>query len=205
MSEPKSVTLWLNDLKAGNVDAADRLWQRYYESLVRLAARKLRHGSRRVADEEDVVVTAFASFFRGVAEGRFPRLDDRDDLWQVLVMITARKAANLIKHNQRLKRGADQVRGDSVWNGGFESRAAFECVIDNQPTPEFAHEVGEELERLLGALPDEVLKRVALAKMEGFTNDEIAGQLGVKTRTVERKLNLIRACWLEGAGDESPL
>jgi RNA polymerase sigma factor (sigma-70 family) len=192
-----SVTQWLQDLRAGQSFATGQLWQRYYERLVRLAAHSLRNSPRRVADEEDVAIAAFASFCRGATEGRFPRLQDRDDLWQVLVMLTLRKAANQLKHDRRQKRGHEQVRGESVWKALGEDTAGIDSVVGREPTPEFALEVAEECERLLTGLGDDVLRRVAVAKMEGYTNGEIAAQLGVKLRTVERKLKLIRELWVE--------
>ncbi|QDU25094.1 ECF sigma factor [Anatilimnocola aggregata] len=191
-----SVTMWLQDLQAGEAVAAGRIWQRYYERLVRLAAHKLRTAPRRVADEEDVVLNAFDSFCRGVNGGRFPRLDDRDDLWQVLVMLTARKAINQAKHDQRQKRGGGLTRGESVFSGtSDEPVAGIDQVVGGEPTPEFAQQVGEEFDQLLASLNDETLRRIALAKLEGYTNDEIAAQLGVRTRTIERKLSLIRDLW----------
>ncbi len=76
-----------------------------------MASRKLGDLPRRVADEEDVVLSAFHDFLRGVEEGRFTRLDDREDLWQVLVMLTERKAIGLRRKTQAEKRGGGQVRG----------------------------------------------------------------------------------------------
>ncbi len=90
-SDPPSVTLWLDQLKAGESAAAGQLWQRYVERLIRLASRKLGDLPKRVADEEDVVLSAFHGFLQGVEDGRFSRLDDRDDLWQVLAMLTERQ------------------------------------------------------------------------------------------------------------------
>ena len=84
------------------------------ERLIRLASRKLGDLPRRVADEEDVVLSAFNDFLRGVEDGRFTRLDDRDDLWQVLVMLTERKAIGLRRHDPGEKRGGGQVRGESA-------------------------------------------------------------------------------------------
>ena len=87
-----SVTEWLNDLKkSGDPVAGQRIWQRYVAQLVRVAHRKLGKSSRRMADEEDVVAAAFASFFRGVEGEQFASLDDRDDLWQVLLILTERR------------------------------------------------------------------------------------------------------------------
>jgi DNA-directed RNA polymerase specialized sigma24 family protein len=192
-----SITQWIGDLRGGRSVASEKLWERYYVRLVGLARKKLRDVPRRVSDEEDVVVKAFHSFCAGAAEGRFPKLGDRDDLWQVLVVLTARKAADQLKHQYRQKRGAELVRGDSLrledMNG--EQRALIDQVAGSEPTPEFALQLTEECERLLAQLNDETLRSVALAKMDGYTNDEIAERLNVKTRTIERKLSLIRDIW----------
>jgi hypothetical protein len=115
MSDPGSITALIRKLQHGESVAAGGLWERYYEKLIYLARNKLRSSPRRVADEEDVVVTAFDAFLRGVEAKRFPRLDDRSDLWHVLVMLTARKAANQLKHDRRQKRGEGQIRGESVF------------------------------------------------------------------------------------------
>src|SRR5262245_51966189 len=98
MSSAGSVTGWLGDLQAGSPEAAQQLWQRYYGRLVGLARLKLRGAARRLADEEDIALSAFDSFCRGAEQGRFPRLDDRDNLWHLLVTLTSRKATNLLRH-----------------------------------------------------------------------------------------------------------
>src|SRR5260370_2188908 len=95
MSTTTSVTEWIGQLKAGDQAAAERLWERYFRRLVGLAGKKLGGNRRRVADEEDVALSAFDSFCRGAGRGRFPLLSDRDDLWPLLLLITARKAADV--------------------------------------------------------------------------------------------------------------
>jgi DNA-directed RNA polymerase specialized sigma24 family protein len=67
--------------------------------------------------------------------------------------------------------------------------------VGNEPTPEFAAQVAEECQRLLDMLPDDELCSIAVWKMEGHTNEEIAGLLGCAVPTVERRLRLIRKCW----------
>ena len=114
MNEETSIARWIADLRAGHSLATARLWERYYERLVRLAAQKLRSAPRRVADEEDVVVAAFDSFCRGAQAGRFPQLDDHDDLWQVLVLLTARKVCRHLQRERRQKRGGGAVRHASA-------------------------------------------------------------------------------------------
>ena len=90
-SEDGSITRCVADLKAGDHAAAQVLWERYFDHLVRLARRRLAISKRTGADadEEDAALSAFDSFCAGLAGGRFPRLEDRDDLWGLLVVITA--------------------------------------------------------------------------------------------------------------------
>jgi DNA-directed RNA polymerase specialized sigma24 family protein len=198
MTTHGSVTLWLGRLKAGESGAAGPLWNAYFQRLVELARQQLRGLRGGAADEEDVALSAFDSFCRGARQGRFPRLEDRDDLWQLLLMITARKAVNLLKHERRKKRGEGQVVPLSALAGrraeGEEADALAE-VMGREPTPELAAQVAEECRRLLNELENEELRVIAVAKMEGHTNAEIAQRLGRGESTVERKLTLIRKAW----------
>lgn len=196
MSSSGSVTYWLQQLKAGHPEAAQPLWERYYQQLIALARKKLQGAKRRAADEEDVALSAFDSFCRGAAEGRFPRLNDRTELWQLLVFITARKALDLINHENRQKRGSDAFGTQAPQNDhGPMADDALDQVIGPEPTPEFAAQVAEEYERLLDELKDSELRNVAVWKMEGYTTEEIAQKLGCVPRTVERKLGVIRGIW----------
>lgn len=194
MTPDGSITLWIAQLKVGDTDAAQPLWDRYFTALVRLARARLRDAPRRIADEEDIALSAFDSFFRGAAEGRFPQLRDRDNLWPLLVVLTARKVVDARRHETRQKRGGGKVQGESAWLNALdgEDRAGIELVIGDEPTPAFAAEVAEETRRWLDALGSEELRSVALWKMEGDTNAEIAAKLGCVERTVERRLEVIR-------------
>src|SRR5262245_52631875 len=109
MRSPGSVTGWLARLQAGDDAAAQPLWERYFRRLVELARSRLRGGPRAAADEEDVALSAFDSFCRGAEKGRFPQLHDRDDLWGLLVLITAHKALDRLRHERRQKRGGSRV------------------------------------------------------------------------------------------------
>src|SRR5262245_52572189 len=84
-SDEGSVTRWLGRLQQADPAAAQRLWERYFPQLVRLAHQKLRGAPQAVADEEDVALSAFDSFCRNAERGRFPELLDRDGLWRLLV------------------------------------------------------------------------------------------------------------------------
>ena len=203
MSSAGSVTHWLHRLPTGDPAAAEHLWQRYFRQLVRLALRKLHGAPRRLADEEDVALSAFDSFFRGAEKGRFPDLNDRDGLWRLLVVMTRRKAAHLKRDECRQKRGGGGVVDQAALAGAAgEEEAGLDWLAGEEPTPEFAAQLAEECERLLGRLGDPGLRSLAVWKMEGYTNEEIAARLGCCLSTVERRLQLIRRLWSEGDTDD---
>ena len=187
-----SVLDWLGRLRSGEQSAARGLWDEYFSRMVELARCKLQGVPARAADEEDVALSAFKSFCRAVEGGRYPDLFDRDGLWALLVRITARKAIDLRRYECRRKRRAP---------AGADARGgpALDEVIGREPDPEFVARIADECQRLLGLLTDPTLRTIALRKMEGFTNAEVAAELGVVGRTVERKLNLIRRLWEAGA------
>jgi RNA polymerase sigma factor (sigma-70 family) len=141
---------------------------------------------RAAADEEDVALSAFDSFCRNAERGRFPRLDDRDDLWALLVTIVTRKACDLARHEGRKRR--DWRRTAPLDAEAGDSPGA-------EPDPALAAELAEETGRLLGLLPDDRMRALAVRKLEGYTNEEIAGLLGCSRATVERCLPLIRKHW----------
>jgi DNA-directed RNA polymerase specialized sigma24 family protein len=203
MSYMGSVTHWVRELQAGNHEAAQKLWESYFQRLVALARAKLKNRPWGLADEEDVALSAFASFCRRAGEGRFPQLLDRDDLWQLLVVITGRKAADLVEQECRQKRGGGKVQGEADLDGpedfsGME--VGIEQLLGSEPTPEFAAQVADECRRLLALLDNAELRSIALWKMEGYTNAEIADKLGYVTVTIERRLRLIRRLWAKEKG-----
>jgi len=205
MSNDGSVTHWIQGVKAGDEAAAQALWERYFERLIRLGRKTLRHHPRRVADEEDVVLGAFDSFLKRAKDGGFPKLRDRDNLWPLLVRITACKAKDLIQHDLRDKRGEGKVRGESAFFGSpaADGELGIEQIVGREPTPEFALHVTEQRERLMQALGDETLRGVARMKLEGYTNKEIAREFQTSLRTIERKLWVIRTKWShQGTVDE---
>lgn len=109
MSLDQSVTNWLDAFKAGDREAISNLWNRYFHRMMGLARMKLGDARGAIADEEDVAISAFDSFCQGIEVGQFGSLHNRDELWQLLVVITIRKAINVAKHEGRQKRGGDQV------------------------------------------------------------------------------------------------
>jgi DNA-directed RNA polymerase specialized sigma24 family protein len=197
MSSSGSVSLWIAQLKAGSDDAARPLWQNYYRRLVCRARARLAGVARRAADEEDVALSAFDSFCRAASQGRFPDLHDRDGLWHLLVLITDRKACDLANHERRRRRGGGRVVDEAALRDedGSAGGAPLARVRSPEPSPEFALLAAEECRRLLDLLGDPDLRQVALRRLEGYTVEEIAAQMGRVPRTVKRWLRLIRQAW----------
>jgi DNA-directed RNA polymerase specialized sigma24 family protein len=196
MDADDPVMVWLAQLKGGDPEAAQRLWEAYYGRMVALARLKLEGAPRRIADEEDVALSAFRSFWRGAREGRFPQVHDCANLWPLLMALTTHKAVDLLRHQRRVKRGGRGVHGSAT--AGLEPPAPeADCsrVVGREPSPESALQVAEECQRLLDRLSDSILRVIAVWKMEGYTTEEIATKLGCVPRTVERKLQVIRKLW----------
>ncbi len=190
MSSDVSVTRLIGMLMQGDRVASQQLWEVYFRRLVGLARARLKNTVLGAADEEDVALSAFDSFFRRAERGQFPQLEDRDDLWQVLFVLTVRKAINLVHYQGRKSRGGGRVQSLQ----DLEALGADQ-ILDREPSPELAAQMTEECQRLLANLDNETLQAVALWKMEGYTNIEIAAKLGCVEQTVERKLRAIRQVW----------
>lgn len=201
-----SVTQWIADLQVGEADQAEHeLWGRYFRRLVGLARMKLGDAPRIAEDEEDVAVSALRSFYSGVAAGRFPKLEDRHNLWALLAKITACKAINQRNRQLAQKRGGGRVLSEAqiAQPSSMNERQLAEFVEDGL-TPDFVAAINEQCEALMDRLPDEKLRLIAHRKLEGYTNEEIAQELDVVERTVERKLALIRSTWIpELTSDDS--
>jgi DNA-directed RNA polymerase specialized sigma24 family protein len=182
MTRRDSVTLWLEQVKDGDRAAVCQLLDRYFHRLVGLARSRLQ-GRPALADyDEDVALSAFKSLCLGVERGRFPDLADRHDLWRLLAVMTIRKAIDVQRRGRARERSGEADLGQ---------------LLSDEPPPELAAEVADEYQRLLGLLGDGELRRIALWKVEGHSNEEIAARLGCVERTVERKLQRIRILWAE--------
>lgn len=195
--DDQDISQWISDLKRGDEQAVQLIWEEYFEKLVRMARRQLKGTQCRVVDEEDVALSAMNSFVQNAADGRFPKLDDRDDLWKLLVTITARKVFKQRRRQYAQKRGAGAVRGESVFAGGLADSGAMGIgqILGKEPTPELALMTAETCQKMLDELGDDTLKAIARLKLEGNSKVEIAEKLGCVTRTVDRKLDRIRKKW----------
>ncbi|MGI9472058.1 MAG: ECF-type sigma factor [Rubripirellula sp.] len=190
-----SVTRWIGDLKEGQDSATQKIWERYFDRLVRVASRQLGAAPRRIADEEDVAVSVFDSLCKGAAAGRFDQLKDRDDLWKLLTAISGMKAVDQIRRQTAKKRGGEKLRGESIVAGGNNPIGGFDQFVHGEPTPEFLAVMNEQQAEMFRILPDETQRNVARLRFEGFSNEEIAKELDISLRSVERKLKVIREIW----------
>ena len=201
--DPGSITRLLRGLKEGRPDAVEAIWNRYFQRVLAVARRRLRGGPHpAIEDDEDVALSAFTGLAAGAVNGRFERLEDRSDLWQVLAAITVRKAINRRRWYRRWKRSGRPTSGDPAGAAGPLGHAGspdrngvLDRAVSKEPVPEIVAMLREQREHLLAALDDPLLRRIAEWRMEGTSNAEIARKLGRALRTVERKIERIRLIW----------
>lgn len=198
MSEPGTITLWLNQLQKGEREGVQDLWESYFQKLVQMARAHLRGVPQIHADSEQVAVDAFNSFCLGAEQKRFPKLEDRDDLWQILVMLTRNKALNLRERETREKRDYRRVVGQADFSDeaiSEEGSIFYNLIQSGEPDPQFAAELAEQFQVLLDALPDDNLREIAILKLNSHTNNEIAEKIERSVSTVELRLKRIRMIW----------
>jgi RNA polymerase sigma factor (sigma-70 family) len=182
-----SVTRWINDLRGGDDSAADLLWGFLKSRLMSLASTKT--GSTAVYDEEDVAISAFATLCSGIQVGRYDQIDNRENLWSLLAVITINRARKLARNEGRIRRGGNVKQVN-------DSDHILSQYFSKEPSPEFSTLAKEECRRLLDLLPKQELRVVAILKVDGHTNEEVAEILGCSRRSIQRRLNLIRDIWV---------
>lgn len=171
MEADTDVTGWFGNALRRDPEAEQKRWHHYFPQLVRLAGATLPPPLRRVRDAEDLALSA-------------------ENLWAHLSRITRCKVLDQYAHQFAQKRGG-LVRGDSALAA---DDSGFEPMLSREPTPEMAAILAEEVQTRLAGL-DEGLRRIALWKMEGYSNEEIAVRLNCRADTVSRKLGRIRDLW----------
>jgi DNA-directed RNA polymerase specialized sigma24 family protein len=216
MPSSHSVTRLLDSARAGDAAACRALFARLYPRLVAVARQRLRGAGLAVAEPEDAVAGAFASFCAGVAGDGFAAVRDRDELLALLGVIVHRKACNLIRHERGQRQGGGVAvhGGDALAGAAGRGRAPVllpgRCreLLGGFADPDLAGLDPAALDadclRLLELLAAEGdrLQEVVLWKLLGHTNQQIAaGKLGCAVRSVERKLGRARELWARELGD----
>ncbi|MEM8710571.1 MAG: ECF-type sigma factor [Planctomycetota bacterium] len=192
MTAENSVTSWIRALKGGDDDAAALIWARFFDRVCGLARNRLRDLPTTASDPEDVALSAMNALCRGARDGRFRSLEDRSDLWDVIAMITIRKAIDARRkvHRSPDLRGGGAISLDSI----ADPESLDSAYVSDRCT------TGEELLALL----DDELRPVALLRLEGYSNEEIGEHIGRSEPTVRRYLRRIRLTWQEGTSLPAP-
>ncbi len=198
-SPPGSITEAIVAIGKQNNDAADIIWHRFFERLCRYAKSKIYDRHQRLIAPDEIASNAFLALFKGIRENRFEKVRNRDELWQMLTLIAARNAISEQAKLQSQKRGGGKVGGSSAF--GEHGIGNVQDYVQRDPPPEVFVELEELSQRLLRSLPNDELRNVAVWRMAGYSNEEIAEKLGKTERTVERKLNLIRSIWSALSGE----
>ncbi len=197
MSSLSSVTEWIERAKAGNEEAFQKLWRRFFKRLVGLARTRLKAMPRPAdADPEQVAESALFTFWRGAVMGKFRKVSERDHLLKLLQRITVFKANGDLDRAFALKRGGGRARDEGILMGPNDSSptAGLEQVLDREPSPALAAEMAETLQELIKCLEDDE-RQIAKLQMDGLTQAQIAGHCKCSLRTVVNKLGTIRGKW----------
>jgi len=189
-SHCEPISRWLRSLEGGDADAAQQLWDCYFQRLIEQAQKRIKKLPQGRLEAEDIAVSVFESLCNGAQMGRFKNVSNRDELWWLLLKMTQRKIVNGVRLETAVKRGGGMtpipIQG---------SEAEFHGLVCQEPTPAELIAMEEEFQHALSLLPNQNLKKIAVMMLEGYTNREISDHVGVATATVTRKRRLIRETW----------
>jgi DNA-directed RNA polymerase specialized sigma24 family protein len=177
----QSITRLIRAVQDGSNSAIRPLLAAYFDRLVQLARKRLRNMPGLAGYDEDLALRSFHSVYERLRDPTRPLdMTGRDDLWRLLATRTISRAIDLIRghHTQEAPGDHDVTQ-----------------LLNREPTPLEAAEVADECRRLLDMLEDPELRQIALWKVEGYTNEEIAGRMDCVPRTIERKVSRIRLLW----------
>jgi RNA polymerase sigma-70 factor, ECF subfamily len=184
--------------RQGDPEAARLLFARYVGRLTSLAQSRLSSKLARRIDAEDVVQSAYRSFFMGARDGRY-ELRESGDLWRLLAVITLNKLRRKVEHHTAGKRNVDHERHQ----GQSDDRPLYGDALTREPSPVEALAVVEEAELLTRGLTDEQRRMVEL-RLQGYLIEEIATQTSRSERTVRRVLDKVKQDLEQRLEDASP-
>jgi RNA polymerase sigma-70 factor (ECF subfamily) len=147
MSDETSVDL-LRKWKAGDESAAARLFERYVNRLVRLARSRLSGKMKRRVEAEDIVQSAYRSFFRKAGDDRYT-LEKSGDLWKLLAAITVSKVRGQVEFHTAQKRRIYSEESQAENESGYRVQPT---AVAEDPTPADAAVVVEELQEVMQGL-----------------------------------------------------
>jgi RNA polymerase sigma-70 factor (ECF subfamily) len=186
MTGSDSFAALMSDLRAGDEAAAHAVFQRFAGRLIALARERLGDRLARKEDPEDVLQSAFRSFFLRCQDGQLD-FDNWGSLWSVLTLITLRKCSNHLQHFQAARRRIER----EVPRAAGEDSSPDWALTDPEPTPEQAAVLTETMEMLLGQLCG-IDREILTLHLQGYDAPEISARVGRARRTVRRVLDRIR-------------
>lgn len=173
--------------RRGDERAADELYRRYAEQLAFVARSQLSGRLSRRLDPEDVVQSAYRSFFIRARDGEYA-LRRSGDLWRLLVGILRHKLLSQVEHHAAARRSfrrEDPFGADGTPAGAIEALA-------REPAPEEAAVAAEMLAEIMATL-EPAQRQVLELRLQDCTLDEIAAETGRCERTIRRWLESIKA------------
>ena len=182
--------LLLERLGNGDSKAAHEIVHAYAARMAGLCRGRIAERMSRRIDPEDVVQSAFRSFFRRAADGNYS-LDDGQPLWNLLATITINKLRHRREFHLALKRSVEHEQSISAWDALAGNPADDETA---------ANLLLEELKAVLEEFEPKQ-REIAAMKLDGHTNDEIAAATGRTDRTVRRVLERVWKQLEERASD----
>ena len=171
----------------GDPKTAGELFCRFANRLIALARSRLPRKLDQQVDPEDVVHSAYRSFFAAARDGRYDR-QQGGDLWQLLVTFTLHKLYRQVERLKAQKRTVDREQHF----GSEDSLLGLKAqVFTREPSPVEAVALAEELEGVMRRLPAPQ-RRILEMRLQGHAIDEIAARIGCTERTVRRALERVR-------------
>ena len=190
------VTIWIEQVRQSDDEAIKHVWQHFADGLQEYARGKIHPKTRRVYDEQDAVQSMFLSLCQGLKADRYPDLQNRDNLWRLMLVMTGRKISKRHRFDRQLKRDNRRLLTDSYFVQNSQDRNSPNLYPSAaEPTPELLAEFADTSSALIEALGTDNLKDVALLRIEGLDDCEIASRLQCSRSTVQRRLVMIRKIW----------
>ena len=185
------IDLW----RQGDQNAARQIVERYCDRMLMLARRRISERLASRVDPDDILQSVFRTFFRRLKDGQFV-FEEQDDLCKLLTRITLHKTLRQVAFHKAAKRDPNLEMGQ-----GDQQREQLLAVLDREPTAEATVAFLDQLEHFLRKLDDQT-KRIIEMRLEGYTNDEIAKELGIYDRKIRRAVERVRdLAREEGLGD----
>ena len=182
------ISEWLAQLPEGDSLAQHKIYERFARKIESIADRMLTGVPLGDSDSEDVAVKVLKSLFERIQDGRLEPPVNRQQLWNLLMGITRNKSAQVVRHKRTAKRGKGKIKGNSGFGGGTDD-LGIQRIPDQSPNPAAAFREAEDLAERLESLNDDQLRQIALLRMAGYSNEEIAESLNCGKRTIERRVN----------------